>query len=310
MAYKNDKTKNRRRYKSRYRSAHSYKQQRSSSQTKAAVLVSVLTFVVIASLVVVFTFGDSIYVSLNNLYADWTATEAPTQTPTEAPTEAPTQAPTDPPTQAPTDPPVEQEDQFMQLLELNNLDLEDIKVSQMIFVDADEENLTCKVYCYEKDSTGLFVQNIGPFDGYIGSEGIDATVGPYEYKTPTGLFKVEYTFGTRSDPGTAMEYTQFTSADYWITDPNSVNYNRWMNVTDYSGDWETSQWLFEYTVSYPYAIVFNYNRDPVDPTQGCAKFIHVSYSPTKGGIGISENDILSMLYWMKPSAVPYVAISK
>lgn len=305
MAYKNDRTKNRRRYKSRYRSAHNYKHKRSSSQTRAAVLVSVLTFVVIASLIVVFTFGDSIYNSLDGMLTKVTETEAPTEAPTQAPTKKPTEAPTE----APTEPPVTQEDKFMELLELCSLDLEDIKVNQMIFVDADEETLTCKVYCYQKDDTGLFVQQIGPFDGYIGSAGIDKTVAPYEEKTPTGLFKLEYAFGTKADPGTQLEYTQFTDADYWITDPNSQNYNRWMTTYD-GGDWETSQWLFEYTVSYPYAIVFNYNRSPVDHTQGSAKFIHVSYAPTKGGIGVSESDILTMLYWLNPSDKPYIAIAK
>ncbi len=305
MAYKNDRTKNRRRYKSRYRSAHSYKQKRSSSQTRAAVLVSVLTFVVIASLVIVFTFGDSIYTMLDNKLENLTATEASTEPSTES-----TQPPTEPPTQAPTDPPVEQSDEFMTLLESSSMDLEDIKVNQMMFAQVDEENLTCTITCFEKDETGLFVKPFEPISGYIGAEGADTMVAPYEAKTPTGLFKIEYAFGTRSDPGTALEYTQFTDDDYWITDPNSVNYNRWMSTYD-GGDWSTSQWLFEYTVTYPYAIVFNYNRDPVDPTQGCAKFIHVSYGATKnGGIGLSVDDILNLLYWLDPSDGPYIRIFK
>ncbi|MBQ2972627.1 MAG: hypothetical protein IJE16_08810 [Ruminococcus sp.] len=304
MAYKNDRTKNRRRYKSRYRSAHSYKQKRSSSQTRAAVLVSVLTFVVIASLVIVFTFGDSIYTMLDNTLDNITATDVPTEPSTEIPTNAPTEAPT----QAPTDPPVEQSDEFMALLESSSMKLEDIKVDQMMFAQVDEENLTCTITCFEKDETGLYVKPFEPLNGFIGVEGADTMITPYEAKTPIGLFKIEYTFGTRPDPGTEFEYTQFTDADYWITDPNSANYNRWMSTYE-GGDWSSSQWLFEYTRSYPHAIVFDYNRDPVDHSQGCAKFIHVSYEPTKnGGIGLSENDILNLLYWIKPSGNPYIKI--
>lgn len=305
MAYKNDRTKNRRRYKSRYRSAHSYKQKRSSSQAKAAVLVSVLTFVVIASLVVVFTFGDSIYTSLDEALSRATATDAPTVV-TEAPTVAQTQAPTE----APTQPPVQQSDEFMQLLSDSGMDLEDIKVNQMIFADVDEETFTCKIYCYQKDETGLFTLAFDPLSGYIGKDGADTMVTPYEAKTPTGLFKLEYAFGTNYDPGTAMEYTMFSGDDYWITDPNSVYYNRWMSTLD-GADWTSAQWLYEFTKSYPYAIVFNYNRDPVDPSQGCAKFIHVSYEPTSwGGIGLSHDDILTMLYWLNPSDAPYIRIFK
>ncbi len=307
MAYKNDKTKNRRRYKSRYRSAHNYKPKRSSS-TKAGVLVSVLTFLVIACVVVVFTFGDSIYESLDGVLSNVTETEAPTQPPTEKPTK-PTEKPTQPPTEKPTKPKIQQEEQYNELLKMCKLDPEDIKVDQMIFVDTDNENLTCKVYCYERGENGVFKQEIGPFDGYIGSEGVSRKMSPTEYKTPAGLFKIEYAFGTKPEPGTKLKYSQFTTEDYWITDPNSAYYNRWMYGTQ-AQDWTSAQWLYEYTISYPYAIVFEYNRSPVDKTQGCAKFIHVSDTQTKGGIGVSLNHILSMLYWLDPSQGPYIAIAK
>lgn len=310
MTYKNDKTKNRRRYKTRYRSTHNYKQKRSSSQTKASVLVSVLTFVIIASLVIIFTFGDSIFTTLDGALQNAKATQATSAStsPTTA-TKAPTQPPTKAPTEAPTKAPVVQDETFTKLLSLNNLKEDQLQGDQMIFVDADESNLTCKVYCYEKDDTGLWKQIIGPFDGYIGSAGIDEFVSPYESKTPTGVFKIEYAFGTRANPGTGLDYSQFTYGDYWITDPNSSNYNRWMYSTDYC-DWTSAQELWQYTISYPYAVVFDYNRSPVDKTQGCAKFLHVKYAPTEGGIGISENDIMSVLYWLNQYKTPYIAISK
>lgn len=306
MAYRNDKTKNRRRYKSRYRSAHSYKQKRSSSQTKAAVLVSVMTFVIIASLVVVFAFGENIYAYLDGALENATATEVATTGMTQMPTVSATQAPTEEPTQ----PPVKQDAQFEQLLKDSGMDFEDIKVNQMLFAKVDTSTLTCKIYCYEKDETGLFVQPFQPISGYIGEEGADTMVTPYEAKTPTGLFRLEYAFGTNYNPGTGMEYSQFTESDYWITDPNSQYYNRWMSTTD-GADWTTAQWLYEYTVSYPYAIVLNYNRDPEDPAQGCAKFIHVSYGPTNwGGIGISQDDIVTLLNWLDASKGPFIRIYK
>lgn len=305
MAYKNDRTGNRRRYKSRYRSAHNYKQKRTPSSSKSAILVGVLTFVVIASLVVVFTFGDSIFNVLDTKLTEMTATQAPTQSPTQKST----QAPTEKPTQAPTEPPVEQDEQFMMLLKENKMEFKDVKGSQLVFVDADESTLTCKVYCYEKGDDGKFVQSIGPFDGYIGSEGIDEFVSPTEQKTPVGVFAIEYAFGTQYDPGCGLEYTQFDVYDYWITDPDSINYNRWMDSLE-NKDWDSAQWLYEYTRTYPHAIVFDYNRSTLDRTQGCAKFIHVSDTQTKGGVGISETDIESLLYWLNISKAPYVCISK
>ena len=91
MEFRNDKTGNRRRYKSRYRSAHSYKPKRVKSSSPA-VLVAVLTFVVIASLVVVFTFGDSIYNVLDSKLESITATEKETVAPTDAKKEKPSSA--------------------------------------------------------------------------------------------------------------------------------------------------------------------------------------------------------------------------
>lgn len=308
MEFRNDKTGNRRRYKSRYRSAHSYKPKRVKSSSPA-VLVAVLTFVVIASLVVVFTFGDSIYNVLDNKLESITATEKETVAPTDAKKEKPTKKPTQAPTEEPTQPPAKQDDQFMKLLKANNMELNELNGSQLVFVDADEDTLTCKVYCYQKGDDGKFTQSIGPFDGYIGSEGIDEFVSPTEYKTPVGKFAIEYAFGSLPNPGSGLEYSQFTVYDYWITDPASINYNRWMTSQE-NKDWDSAQWLYEYTITYPHAIVFDYNRSSVDPSQGCAKFIHVSDKPTKGGVGISQTDIQSLLYWLNISYSPYVCISK
>ena len=307
MAYKNDRTKNRRRYKSRYRSAHNYKQKRSSSQTKAAVLVAVLTFVVISSLVIVFTFGDQIYSFLDSAFTQ--ETEAPTEEPTEKPTEKPTKKPTQAPTEAPTEPPVQQDDMFIQLLKENSLEESSLNSSQLVFVDADESTLTCKIYCYQKDDEGLWTQALDPIDGYVGNAGIDEFVSPYEEKTPVGVFAIEYAFGSQMNPGTGLQYSQFTPTDYWITDPNSINYNRWMSDAE-NPDWTSAQWLYEYTISYPHAIVFDYNRSSVDRTQGCAKFLHVSKTQTAGGVGMAESDLEAMLYWLNISYSPYVCISK
>ena len=309
MAYKNDKTKNRKRYKSRYRSAHNYKHKRSTSQTKVAVLVSVLTFVIIASVVIIFTFGDSIYDSLNQTLENITATDAPTIAPTNTPTKAPTKAPTKPPTEPPTEPLVEQDEEFNNLLALNNLKLENILGDQLIFVDSNEADLTCKLYCYEKDANGKWNQALSVFDGFVGSQGVSETMTPYEAKTPQGLFRIEYAAGTNPDPGAKIEYDQFLYDDYWVTDPNSAYYNRWMHTLN-NCDWASSQELWVYTVSYPYCVVFDYNRSNVDHSQGCAKFLHVKYAPTDGGVGISENDLYTIIMWLDSTKNPYISISK
>lgn len=308
MAYKNNRTKNRRRYRSRYRNAHNYRAKRSPSQTKAAAAVAVITFLIIASLVLIFTFGDQIYNWIDNALSGImpaTVDEAsPTQIETIAPTQVQTEKPTQPPkpTEAPT---VAQDEQFMSLLSSTGKTVDQLKNSQMIFVKT--EGTVCTVYCYQKGSDGLWSEAIGPFSGYIGSQGASTDISPYESKTPIGTFNIEFAFGTKYDPGTKLEYYQVDIQTRWITDPNSINYNRFVEDVEYQ-DWEYSQWLYEYIYSYPYAVVFDYNRNPVDKSQGCAKFLHVSSDETDGGIGISEENLLSVLYWLDPGLSPTISI--
>ena len=309
MAYKNDRTKNRRRYKSRYRSRHNYKTSRSSSQTKAAVLVSVLTFVVIASVIITFAFGDRIYNALDNALKN---NKKPEPTKEIVVSTLPISKPTQAPTEEPTEPQVQQDEAFLSLLALNSVTLEELNSDQIIFVDTDEATLKCKLYCYEKGEDGVYKQALSTYDGYVGSEGVAEFVAPSESKTPLGIFNIEYAVGTNYNPGTALQYSQFKYGDYWITDPGDPNYNRWITSYD-AGTRSIGQPLWEYTVSYPYALVFDYNRNPTDPAQGCAKFVHVyryDNPLTKGGIGISQNDLRSILLWLNPDKAPQIAISK
>lgn len=320
MEFKNSKTANRRRYKSRYHSPHNYKTKRSKSENRAAILVAIATFLVIATLVLVFTFGDSIYAFLDGVFHPAVATadevkpgatdaasdpSAATAAPTQAPTAAPTQPPTEPPTQAPTQPPVQQSAEFERLIAAAGLDINSLSGSQMILVQSSGTSAT--VYTYEKDSTGLWNQKFSPILGYVGSGGVSASVGPDDTSvTPTGTYAVEYAMGVNSDPGTALKYYHIEYGMVWVTDPSNVDYNRWIRTEDVSVQ---GQWLHEYTISYPYAVVFDYNRSSVDSSKGCAKFLHVSSGPTKkGGVGVTEDELRSILLWLNPDASPTISI--
>ena len=305
MEYKNNKTGNRRRYKSRYHSPHNYKAKKTSSGNRAPILIGIATFLILASLVLVFTFGDSIYTFLDNTFhpSALPLNEGETMgvvLATEEPTEAPTEGEPEP-----TEPPVDQGDDFNRLLTAANLKADELTGSQMIFVES--SGTSAKVYFYEKSADGVWERQFDVCDGYVGTGGVSDNVGPYDDTTPTGTYKIEYAFGTNSDPGTKLSYTQVTLDMNWVTDPNSVNYNRLVDAST-PVDYTDCQQLYEYTKSYPYAVVFNYNRDPVDNTKGCAKFLHVATEPTYGGVGITENALGIILQWLDPEASPTISI--
>lgn len=307
MEYKNNKTANRRRYKSRYKSAHNYKTKRTKAQNRAAVLVGVATFLVLAALVLMFTFGDSIYAFLDKTFSpkisdlELTLSTLPADVATQPETEAPTESETAAPTEAKA-----QDEEFSRLITAAGVDLSTSNASQMIFVETNQTNAT--VYTYERGEDGVWTQKFEPAAGFTGEGGAAQTVGPTDNTTPMGTYNIEYAMGTNADPGTKLTYYQIVYGMRWITDPNSVNYNRLVDGDATVIDWDSCQWLHEYTRSYPYAVVFDYNRNPVDKTQGCARFLHVGYAPTYGGVGIAESNLRDILLWLDPEAFPTISI--
>ena len=305
MEYKNNKTGNRRRYKSRYHSPHNYKAKKTGSGNRTPILIGIATFLVLASLVLVFTFGDSIYTFLDRTFHPSALPLGSSETmgvvlATEEPTEAPTEGEPEP-----TEPPVDQGEEFNRLLTAAGLNASDLQGSQMIF--AESSGTSAKVSFYEKNSEGVWTRQFDVCDGFVGTGGVSDNVGPYDDTTPKGTYKIEYAFGTNADPGTKLEYLPIVYGMNWVTDPASINYNRLVDATT-PVDYTDCQQLYEYTKSYPYAVVFNYNRDPVDTTKGCAKFLHVATEPTYGGVGITENALGIILQWLDPAANPTISI--
>ena len=306
MEYKNNKTGNRRRYKSRYHSPHNYKTKHTGSSNRAPILIGIATFVILASLVLVFTFGDNIYTFLDNTFHPSALPLPESETmgvvlETEAQIEAPTAVEA-----LPTDAPVEQGDDFNRLIAAAGLKTEELSGSQMIFVES--SGTSAKVYFYEKSTDGVWTRQFDIVDGYVGTGGVADTVGPADDTTPKGTYKFEFAFGTNPNPGTAFEYTLVDYNTQWVTDPASVNYNRMVWAGGVIEDYATCQQLYEYTKSYPYAVVFDYNRNPVDSSLGCARFLHVATQPTYGGVGISEPALVTILQWLSPDANPTISI--
>ena len=312
MEYKNNKTSNRRRYKSRYHSPHSYKTKRGGSSNRAPILIGVATFLILASLVLVFTFGDKIYSFLDTTFhpSALPLSESETMGVVLATEEAAPPAVVSVPeaTEAqpePTQADVDQSDDFNRLLTAAALKPEDLTGTQAIFVES--QGTAAKVYFYEKAADGQWNRQFDIVDGFVGTGGTSDNVGPADDTTPKGTYNIEYAMGTNMNPGTALDYYQIQFGMNWVTDPASVNYNRLVDSSS-PVDYTSSQQLYEYTKSYPYAVVFDYNRDPVDNTKGCARFLHVATEPTYGGVGISENALGVILGWLNPTASPTITI--
>ena len=312
MEYKNNKTSNRRRYKSRYHSPHNYKTKRGGSSNRASILIGIATFLILASLVLVFTFGDKIYSFLDTTFhpSALPLSESETMGVVLATEEAAPPAVVSVPEETeaapePTQIVGDQGDDINRLLAAANLKAEDLKGTQAIFVES--QGTSAKVYFYEKAADGQWTRQFDILDGFVGTGGTSDNVGPADDTTPKGTFNIEYAMGTNMNPGTKLDYYQIQYGMNWVTDPASVNYNRLVDASS-PVDYTSCQQLYEYTKSYPYAVVFDYNRDPVDTAKGCARFLHVASEPTYGGVGISENALGIILGWLDPAANPTITI--
>ena len=259
-----------------------------------------------------FTFGDKIYSFLDTTFhpSALPLSESETMGVVLATEEAapPAVVNVPDPTEAgaePTQTVGDQGDDINRLLTAANLKAEDLKGTQAIFVES--QGTSAKVYFYEKAADGQWTRQFDILDGFVGTGGTSDNVGPADDTTPKGTFNIEYAMGTNMNPGTKLDYYQIQYGMNWVTDPASVNYNRLVDASS-PVDYTSCQQLYEYTKSYPYAVVFDYNRDPVDTSKGCARFLHVASEPTYGGVGISENALGIVLGWLNPAATPTITI--
>jgi len=158
---------------------------------------------------------------------------------------------------------------------------------------------------------GRPVQELGPWPAVVGRNGI----APFGQKregdgrTPGGAFTFGTAFGSAVRCETTWPYRQATARDYWIDDPTSTDYNRWVN-----GDPPTAshERLLRDDGQYDLAVVIAYNADPVVPRQGSAIFLHVwagPDEPTSGCVALARENVQQLLKWMRWEGNPVITIT-
>ncbi|WP_227521942.1 S-layer homology domain-containing protein [Bacillus solitudinis] len=169
---------------------------------------------------------------------------------------------------------------------------------------------TATVRTYERVN-GKVNEALPVMNAVLGYNGMGRNKSEGDGQTPIGSFHLSKAFGTAPAPtGVRLPYQQTTKADYWIDDPSSPDYNKWVT---YKGD-PTKKWKsFERLAisQYKYAVVIDYNTDPIVPGKGSAIFLHVwrDYNrPTAGCIALAETDVIKLLKWLNPQKSPVIMI--
>jgi L,D-peptidoglycan transpeptidase YkuD (ErfK/YbiS/YcfS/YnhG family) len=159
---------------------------------------------------------------------------------------------------------------------------------------------------------GKWRKLMGPVNARVGRKGITKDKIEGDEKTPSGLFRLGYTFGKReSIENKKVEYRMITQYDYWIDDINSEDYNRWVRCYDNpKNHWKSYETMN--IPEYKLGVVVKYNMDPVIKGRGSAIFIHVwqdSMTPTSGCIAIDEENMYKLINLLDVKKRPKIIIN-
>lgn len=152
---------------------------------------------------------------------------------------------------------------------------------------------------------------LGPWPAVVGRAGI-APLGQKregDGRTPGGAYTFGTAFGSAEQCDTGLPYRQATARDFWIDEPTSPDYNRWVTGDVPSVSHER---MLRADGQYELGAVINYNADPRLPDLGSAIFLHVwkgPDQPTSGCVALDHDHVRQLLAWLRADRNPVITIT-
>lgn len=135
----------------------------------------------------------------------------------------------------------------------------------------------------------------------VGAAGFAATASDDNPATPTGIFSLDYAFGTEPSVAHDLNYLQVDADDWWDGDPASPGYNTHQRCAQSVCAFDTS--LSEELDGYSRAIVMGVNASHT-PGAGSAFFVHASDGgPSAGCVTLADAALVRLIGWLRPGAV-------
>ena len=156
-----------------------------------------------------------------------------------------------------------------------------------------------------------WIKKFSEIKGSAGRNGFS----PYQQKregdntSPTGIYDLGPVFGYADKISTKMDYRQATDRDFWIDDPQSEDYNKW--VTMETPPAVSHEKMKRKDDLYKLGIVVQYNTKQVVRGNGSAIFVHIQGapgSPTAGCIAMPESSLDSIIQWLHPKKQPLIVM--
>jgi D-alanyl-D-alanine dipeptidase len=131
---------------------------------------------------------------------------------------------------------------------------------------------------------------------------------------PAGVFPIGPAFGYATKPprDCKLSYRAATDRDYFVDDPTSTDYNRWVTIpagrpNNPGKFWKSFEKMRRHDRRYEWGIVIQQNDHPVAKGKGSAIFFHVWQSAgvaTVGCTAMARENLLELLRWLDPQQEP------
>jgi L,D-peptidoglycan transpeptidase YkuD (ErfK/YbiS/YcfS/YnhG family) len=131
---------------------------------------------------------------------------------------------------------------------------------------------------------------------------------------PAGIFAIGPAFGyARPAPaGCKLSYRTTNERDYFVDDPASADYNRWVKIPLKEANqpekyWKSFERMRRSDRLYELGIVIQQNEHPIVKGKGSAVFFHVwkgAGVATAGCTAMARKDLLELLRWLDPKQKP------
>ena len=160
--------------------------------------------------------------------------------------------------------------------------------------------------------TVLFGKN-----GLAWGRGVEGTDEPglhkqeHDGRAPAGVFKIGkiYTYDPALPEGANYPFHQVTTADAWVDDVKSPDYNRFVTIPDPQSPppWFDKAKMRQGDFAYHWLVEIRHNSDPPEAGAGSAIFFHIRRGetrPTSGCTTMAEPNLVKLIRWLRAADHP------
>jgi L,D-peptidoglycan transpeptidase YkuD (ErfK/YbiS/YcfS/YnhG family) len=133
-------------------------------------------------------------------------------------------------------------------------------------------------------------------------------------RAPAGVFRIGkiYTYDAQLPAGSDYPFHQVTTADAWVDDINSPDYNRFVTIDNSAPPpWFEKQKMRHNDFAYRWLVEIRHNSDPPVPGHGSAIFFHIRRGinrPTAGCTTMAEGNLVNVIRWLRAARHPCYAL--